>query len=204
MNALLEISQRLKRPLVFSDSALNPDGLCADIQGPFDDLKWKLSRFSSIHGDEEPPVEATDDAMCFYLDMTSVITSYTGKVHHVPDHVVIHILRDLGCVNPVMSGVHGVTGCTIGNVRKGPRSEGACDETEARAGDRQVRGGRADSANWAVKKATSHPTTGLVVHMQGLKENGEAADATDIQAFISEVNFVIRKRLCRAYVVSPL
>lgn len=204
MNALLEISKRLERPLVFSDSALNPVGLCADIQGPFDDLKWKLCRFSSIHGDKEPLVEATDDAMCFYLNMKRVITSYTGEVHHVPDHVIIRILRDLGFVNLVMSGVHGVTGCTIGNIRRVPPPQDACDATEARAGHGRARGDLNGSANSTVKRAKSHPTIGLVVHMQGLKENGEAAGATDVQAFISEVNFAIRKWLCRAYVISPL
>jgi hypothetical protein len=188
--ALSELSRRLKRAVVFSDTALNSkqlDIMEKNMDGPFDDTAWELCPFPScedFNKKEECLDEGTPRVMCFRLNLTRVLTMYDDKQPH--HRAVNHMLTDLGYLEycaerhcHMVSGLtHEATGCSIGNIRgkPDPRSKGK----------------------------THRPTVGLVIHMQGPKKNGTAVTADDVYNFIVSVNMVIRKRICRAYVVPRL
>jgi hypothetical protein len=186
--ALSELSRRLKRAVVFSDTALNSkqlDIIEKNMDGPFDDTAWELCPFPScedFNKKEECLNEGTPRVMCLRLNLTKVLTMYDDKQPHY--RVVNHMLTDLGYLEycagrHMVSGLtHEATGCSIGNIRgkPDPRSKGKADR----------------------------PTVGLVIHMQGPKKDGTSVTAEDVRDFIVSVNMVIRKRICRAYVVPRL
>jgi hypothetical protein len=192
--ALAVISRRLKRALVFRDPGLEPHNLHAvdTLGGPFDGNEWKLRWFSSIHqrtGEEEPPARPLAGVRCYYLDMSEMLTTYNNKIPH--GQAVNHMLADLGYLEydadvgknmNVLALVHKATGCAIGNVRGKP-----------------VRGKPVRGKPVRGKKGKMlYPTTGLVIHPRGPKEDGTPVTVNDVRGFVADVNIIIRKRLCWA------
>ena len=189
----------MKRAVVFSDPALNPkelptlDTMEEDLRKvddvtPFDDAAWELCPFSSCEDFNTKDAcleEGTPRVMCFRLNLTRVLSTYDDKQPH--HRAVNHMLTDLGYLEycaerhcHMVSGLtHEATGCSIGNIR-----------------------GKPDPRSKDMK--THRPTVGLVIHMQGPKKNGTPVTADDVYNFIVSVNMVIRKRICRAYVMLRL